>query len=353
MAEDTHFIDGERVAMLILTIIPTITMVPLNIFILYIYTKYHKQMTDGLPKFKTTFTFIILTILFFILYCLRGINFCYGDFKYDGLYIMSATPFYGGHFLFFCILLFDRLRTIFNNTQYELSKCTKNTFWGLVIFGISDAVLFVIVRFIPIISQWGNIFYFIGTATIILTYLWISFLYIIKLFKVVRDSTRSACNETSMRSEMSFTPSPIARSTSVSSASPRAGEIKANKQILSSMTKYTILTTISIVTNMSFWCIPFLERGSYFMHWFTYLLLWQLSISVNIIGFGLGFHFSHSLYTKLCVHADRICELCFENMVYCVIIGKVNSNKEQANVDEKNIEIQIQKEENKEHVSVN
>eukprot|EP01083_Nonionella_stella_P087403 243168_1 len=340
MSQPTTFIGSERVAMLILALVPPALMLPLIIFILLKYTKYHRQLADGMPMFKTTIVFIVLTILFYINYCLRGINFCYGHFKHDGLYIITSTPLYGGHFLFFTVLLFQRLRQIFNDTQYKLAIYTKRIFYGLVVFGLTDAALFILMRFVDMEGDFGLIFYLIGTAAIIVTYLWISILYIIKLFKVMRDSTQSALppvpstqgSRHKFASKSNPFPPRLVLSSSVSRS--RKQSIQANEHILASITKYCVLTTMSLVTNIVFWCTPFISQDNYFEFQFVYLLLWQLSISVNICAFALGFHFSKELYLKLCVRTDTLCRSCFQKMVDCVVEKHVKN-------ETRNLELEI------------
>ena len=75
--EGDHFVGVERISILILTAIPPLIMIPFNLFILYMYAKFNKNMNEGMPLFKTTVVFIIFTIGFYICYTIRGINFCY------------------------------------------------------------------------------------------------------------------------------------------------------------------------------------------------------------------------------------------------------------------------------------
>eukprot|EP01084_Bolivina_argentea_P253878 426624_1 len=311
-----HFTGSERVAMVFISTIPVIAMIPLSVFILYMYVKYNKKKKHGLPKFKTTVTFIVVTILFYVNYTFRGINLCYGDFKYDSLYILMSTPLYGGHFFFFVILLFCRLDQVFNDTKYGLNKKTKIFFYFLVLFGLLTAVSFML--FVGTqISWWSYYSYIVGTTAVLMSYIWLSLLYVIKLFKTVRDFTQA-------------------------SSQSGATSSNANRRILSSITKYTLLNTISVVTNILFWSVPFMnaQTDHHFIQKCLYLMCWQLSITVNILAFVLGFHFSSKLYWKLCGKVDSYCKICFENMVYCVI------QRSKPTTDEKNIELEIQQQKN-------
>eukprot|EP01084_Bolivina_argentea_P005771 10896_1 len=336
------FVGAERVGLIILGIIPPLIMIPLNIFILHIYSKYNKTKIGGLPMFKTTVVFIIITVMFYICYCLRAINFCYGDMEYERVILAVSVPLYGGHFLFFIVLLFQRLRKIFEDSQYELNKCTANVFYFLVAFGLVDAVLFILLRSIlDIDGIWWRLFHAIGLLAIFATYVWISILYIIKLFNVVQDTVKNSY-QIEQSSSSAISASTISSTQNVSSR-------RTNERFLTPITKYTLLTTISLLINLIYTGITQRPKHNYY-HYTPIclaLLFWQLSISVNIIGFALGFHFSQSLYTKICARPDKSCKLCFQFMVYFTLQKKENKEQKKEIKAGKTIVLEIQQTNNK------
>ena len=100
----------------------------------------------------------------------------------------------GLHFSLLIVMLFGRIYLVFDNTQYQVSRASICIFTGLCLFSLADIAAFVFVVLYTNDDSHLLIFalYTIGIITIVLITIWITSLYIFKLFKVIKHDTSTA-----------------------------------------------------------------------------------------------------------------------------------------------------------------
>lgn len=292
--------DGHigKIFLISLVFISALILIPMNLVIIYYYYKNKSNLSAKTANFKTGLCYFVITLLFYINFCFRLLNECYGDISYGYIFVCTTALFYGLHFMLLIYLLFCRIYYVFNNTQYKLSKLTLYTFVGLCIFCLSDVGAFTFVVFYTNDDSHILIFilYSIGVITIILITIWITLLYIYKLFRLIRNNS-------------SMTPQ--------------------NDKLIANVTKYTILAIIWISTGIIFWFAPFIAL--YGMDYLKYLILYHtfilLDVSANNIAFVLGYHFADKIYLKCCNKLDKIFRKCLEGLVNFTRQNEINLSK--------------------------
>eukprot|EP01084_Bolivina_argentea_P037274 68931_1 len=306
---------------LVTSSLSSIIMLPIMFSITYSYMKNKKELADKSAMFGTGVLYFLITILFYINYALRLLNYLtYGKHSLDNILINTTALLYGGHFTLLIILLFGRIYYVFNDTQYKLAPITLIIFFFLLIFGFIDVAFFgYAVLFNN--SKIKNISYIAGTFAIDFTIIWIAILYVYKLFQVIKTTSKySIRRRHSISSVTSFSKTrSFSRKSNIESSAAK----NPNDALLVTITKYTVLSTISILISMFFWMIPYIGLT---VNWFVYVMLYNafmwLDITSNVMAFTMGYKFYNNFYIKLCQCPDNICKLCFECLVFYAIRDK-------------------------------
>eukprot|EP01084_Bolivina_argentea_P266940 452944_1 len=191
-------------------------------------------------------------------------------------FFLTSTFFYGSHLILLIALLFARIYFIFDETLYKLSETTIHIFIALFIFEICDVAIYILLVTctIPLKPYQSDqllfITYLIGVANMFVIVLWISILYVYKLFTILSNTSDNS--------------NPI------------------TEKLFTSVTKHTLLALIWISTLISFWCIPISFRQ--YLNYDAYLLLHHgfmlLDVNTNAFTFVLGFQFAHKTYMRCC-----------------------------------------------------
>eukprot|EP01084_Bolivina_argentea_P021415 39798_1 len=249
-------------------------LIPATSIILYYYCKNRNNINGQASMFKAGFCYFLSILLFCINYCINLSYECVSDtYNFDNIFLLTGTFFYGTHLILLIVLLFARVYFIFVETAYALSHTSIWIFISLCIFEIFTVAIYVLLT--TTASPHAGltlISYFIGVVNMLIIVLWITILYVYKLFQIIANSANS-CN-------------PI------------------TEKLLTNVTKHTVLALIWISTSICFWCIPFVYATRPNLNFDTYLLLHHgfilLDVNTNGFTFVLGFQFAHKIYMKCC-----------------------------------------------------
>eukprot|EP01084_Bolivina_argentea_P307974 532409_1 len=265
-------------AVLSLVALAAFIMIPITVFIMYHYCKNKAHLTSGTAMFRTGFCYFLFTLIFCINYCGRLLNECFGQYQYDYLFACSTAFLYGTHFVLLIYLLFCRLYYVFKPSAHKLSKSTICIFMILCSIEVIDVISFITIVYLTNDDHiMIFITYSIGVINIIVITVFITTLYIYKLFQVIKDNPTTH-----------------------------------NEPLLNNITKYTVLALIWISTAICFWCIPYAaKRFNSHLYTILYHAFMLLDVSANDISFMFGYGFADKLYKRSCSYTHSKCKLCF------------------------------------------
>ena len=203
--------------------------------------------------------------------------------QYDDILHVASSVIYGIHFILLIYLLFGRVWYIFRDTEYRLSLKTVYCFVTFCVFQLCSAGSFMFIVWMT--NQHDSsifIAYLFGSISMLIITIWITLLYIYKLFQVISHNADSK-----------------------------------NDVLLQSITKYTVLAIVWISTAICFWIIPLMEDNLLNSSWYfvIYHGFMLLDVATNDIAFFLGFSFTDKLYMRLCSCLHGLIEKIFVFLV--------------------------------------
>eukprot|EP01084_Bolivina_argentea_P193916 332665_1 len=281
-------------------------LIPATSIILYYYWKNKDKLNANPLMFKGGFCYFLFTPLFCINYCT---NLLYESLsnsnELDTIFLLTGTFFNGAQLIWLIALLFGRIYFIFNETAYKVSNTTMYIFISLCIFEIFDVTFYVLLQTGDISvnkhHEFAFLTYFIGVINMLVLVLWITILYVYKLFQII-SNTGNSCGTVS-------------------------------EKLLTIMTKHTVLALIWISTSICFWCIPFALKP--FLNSDIYLLLYHgfilLDVNANAFTFLLGFQFAHKMYLKCCSCTHNKCKKMFKHIL---VVKTVKPTKDKVHISE-------------------
>ena len=313
---------AEKATIVIMAILPII-MIIATIFITHSFIKMNRSLDKKKSSmFKTTVLYFISTILLYISLTIKLIYECYGTYRSnDSLTTLTIGVFYGLHFLLLILLLFTRLKHVFETSTYALSKCSIYFFISLCVLGIIDGCIF----FYFIINRHGNmvkISYVLGTLLILIATIWVISIYIYKLFTVIRNSQRHRLPAFSRSVSSRTSSSKPSTSTKAKSAAESADTL------LPTISKYTVTAMFCILSSVLFWIVAIaVPSDGGFPRLFSYHFCLFIDVTVNLVCFVLGYGYTNKVYYKYCGCIDKCCRILCGRLVLISLCHKIEHDQ--------------------------
>ena len=95
-----------KIVLILLIAISLFMLIPINLVIIYQYCKNKSNLSAKAANFNAGLLYFIVTLLFYLNYCARLLNECYGVIDYGYIFVCTTAFFYGIRNPFFTSSLF-------------------------------------------------------------------------------------------------------------------------------------------------------------------------------------------------------------------------------------------------------